>query len=261
MFIDFSNKKIKFNIIKSTFVPFFNPSQTKYLIDKYFSNSFNSEGVRLENFKIHKDSNLITLNLSKSDFYSLLTSNILYRKEIHEEEDEIFQILKKLKNQDVSDLTVLNKASFSNNLAVSVMLEDINLQKIIVKRTSKVAIGRSLVSVSVTGGVDYEDILDENPIFKTVKREVKEELGINISDKNITFEGIFIGPTKLQPIAICSVKINDNFQNLNFYGKDRKFEVEKITIVNDNDLKKYLKYPMTEASRFEIKRIIDKLTK
>ena len=141
------------------------------------------------------------------------------------------------------------------------MLEDINLQKIIVKRTSKVAIGRSLVSVSVTGGVDYEDILDENPIFKTVKREVKEELGINISDKNITFEGIFIGPTKLQPIAICSVKINDNFQNLNFYGKDRKFEVEKITIVNDNDLKKYLKYPMTEASRFQIKRIIDKLTK
>ena len=74
MFIDFSNKKLKFNIIKSTFVPFFNPSQTKYLIDKYFSNSFNSEGVRLENFKIHKDSNLITLNLSKTDFYFITKS-------------------------------------------------------------------------------------------------------------------------------------------------------------------------------------------
>ena len=261
MFIDFSNKKLKFNIIKSTFVPFFNPSQAKYLIDKYFSNSFNSEGVRLENFKIHKDSNLITLNLSKTDFYSLLTSNILYRKDIYEEDDEIFRILKKLKNQKVSDLTVLNKPNFSNNLAVSVMLEDINFQKIIVKRTPKVAIGDSLVSVSVTGGVDYEDVLDENPIFKTVKRELKEEMGIYVLDKNITVEGIFIGPKKLQPIAICSVKINEDLKNLNFYGTDTQFEVEEIHIVNDNELKDFLKYPMTEASKFQIRRIIDKALK
>lgn len=259
MFLDFNKKNIKFNLVQSNFCPIFTKSETRYLIDKYFTNSFNSQSVRLENIEINKNLDLITLNFSKTDFYSLLTSNIIYRKDIHEEDEKIAQKLQELQNQNVSDLTVLQNYNFSNNLAVSIIVEDVNSKKLLVKRTSKVAVGASLVCVSVTGGVDYDDISEPNPLFKTVKREIKEELGIVIENENIILEGIFIGSYKLQPVVICSVKLNKDFNRLKLYGADTEFEVDEIYVVTDEELQDYLEYPMTEASRFQIKKILNLL--
>lgn len=187
MFLDFNKKNIKFNLVQSNFCPIFTKSETRYLIDKYFTNSFNSQSVRLENIEINKNLDLITLNFSKTDFYSLLTSNIIYRKDIHEEDEKIAQI------------------------------------------------------------------------FKTVKREIKEELGIVIENENIILEGIFIGSYKLQPVVICSVKLNKDFNRLKLYGADTEFEVDEIYVVTDEELQDYLEYPMTEASRFQIKKILNLL--
>lgn len=258
MFLDFNKKNIRFNLIDTNFISIFTESETKYLVDKYYANSFNSASLRLENIDFDDTSNFVTINLSKTDFYSLLTSNILYSKEITVDNKIINSKVKYLKNQDVNDFNVLSKENFSNNLAISVMIEDKFSKKILVKRSSKVVIGNSLVSVAVTGAVDYLDILDKNPIFKSVKRELKEELGIVVSGKNINLDGIYIGPIKLQPIALCSVKLDVAFEELNLCGEDTEFEVDEIHIVTDQELEEYLKYPMTEASKFQIQMHINR---
>ena len=256
MYVDFNKKNIKINIVKSNFLPIFTKYETRYLINKYFNNSFNSQSVRLENIEIDKNSELVILNLSETDFFSLLTSNIIYRKDIKDDDENIKEKLQQFKNQDVNDLTVLNNNNFSNNLAVSVMIEDINSQKLLVKRTSKVAIGTSLISVSATGGVDFDTISNPNPISTTVKKEIKEELGLNIEEKQVVLEGIFIGQYKLQPVVICSVKLNNSFKDLKLYGEDTKFEIDEIHIVTNHELHNYLECPMSEAARFQIKKIL-----
>ena len=151
MFLDFNKKNIRFNLIDTNFISIFTESETKYLVDKYYANSFNSASLRLENIDFDDTSNFVTINLSKTDFYSLLTSNILYSKEITVDNKIINSKVKNLKNQDVNDFNVLSKENFSNNLAISVMIEDKFSKKILVKRSSKVVIGNSLVSVAVTG--------------------------------------------------------------------------------------------------------------
>lgn len=252
MFLDFNKKNIRFNLIDTNFISIFTENETKYLVDKYYENSFNSSSLRLENVEFDDASNFVTINLSKTDFYSLLTSNILYSKEIRVDNKIIDSKVKYLKNQDVNDFNVLSKENFSNSLAVSVMVEDKFSKKILVKRSSKVVIGNSLLSVAVTGAVDYLDILYKNPIFESVKRELKEELGIVVSAKNINLDGIYIGPIKLQPIALCSVKLDVSFEELKLCGEDTEFEVDEIYFVTDQELEEYLKCPMTEASKFQI---------
>ena len=106
--------------------------------------------------------------------------------------------------------------------------------------------------------LDYLDILDKNPIFKSVKRELEEELGIVVSGKNINLDGIYIGPIKLQPIALCSVKLDVAFEELNLCGEDTEFEVDEIHLVTDQELEEYLEYPMTEASKFQIQMHINR---
>lgn len=257
MFLDFNKKNIRFNLVDTNFISIFTENETKYLVDKYYENSFNSSSLRLENVEFDDTSNFVTINLSKTDFYSLLTSNILYSKEITVDNKIIDSKVKCLKNQDVSDFNVLSKENFSNNLAISVMIEDKFSKKMIVKRSSKVVIGNSLLSVAVTGAVDYLDILYENPIFESVKRELKEELGILVSVKNINLDGIYIGPVKLQPVALCSVKLDVAFEELNLCGKDTGFEVDEIYLITEQELEDYLEYPMTEASKFQIQAQIN----
>lgn len=98
MFLDFNKKNIRFNLIDTNFISIFTENETKYLVDKYYENSFNSSSLRLENVEFDDASNFVTINLSKTDFYSLLTSNILYSKEIRVDNKIIDSKVKYLKN-------------------------------------------------------------------------------------------------------------------------------------------------------------------
>lgn len=252
MYVSLKNKLVQFIHVPSTFIPFFSPSEVDFIVTNYFKGAFNSKTLRLEKIE-HAGKNSAVLSFSEVDFFSLLTSNILYnKKEIKEENEEIANKILNFQNMKVQDTNVIENLFFANNLAVSVLIEDVNKKKLIVKRGRELAVGADLVSVSVTGGVDFEDIYNSNPIFSAVKREVEEELGLNINDENITLEGIFIGENKLQPIALCSVKLTELAEDLNIHGADTKFEIEKFMWLEENEIDSLINAPMTEASRFHL---------
>lgn len=237
MFISFKNKKVSFNIIDSTFKSIFNKEEVEQLLKKYYKNKilFNSLSFRLENIQVNK--NNINLTLSKSDFYSLLTSNLLLNKV--EEVDIEYK----------KDSDILNNKSFSNNIAVSILIQDINGNFLLTKRSNNLAVGSSLISVSATGSFDYiEGISDfKKLVFSIVQKEIDEELNIKINIENLNIDGLFIDSKKIQPILICSVKLNEPFNITN-----KNFEVAFVKIVNRKELNKYLNSPITEASKFQI---------
>lgn len=237
MFISFKNKKISFNIIDSTFKSIFNKEEVEQLLKKYYKNKilFNSLSFRLENIQVNK--NQVNLTVSKSDFYSLLTSNLLLNK-VEELNIEYF------KNSDI-----LTNKSFSNNIAVSILIQDSNSNFLLTKRSNNLAVASSLISVSATGSFDYiEGISDfKQLVFSIVQKEVYEELNIKINIENLNIDGLFIGSKKVQPILICSVKLNEPFSITT-----KNFEVDYVKIVNRKELGKYLNSPITEASKFQI---------
>ena len=237
MFISFKNKKVLSNIIDSTFKSIFNKEELDRLLKKYYKNKtlFNALSFRLENIQVNK--NNINLTLSKSDFYSLLTSNLLLNKV-----EEVDMEYKK-------DSDILTNKSFSNNIAVSILIKDSNANFLLTKRSNNLAVGSSLISVSATGSFDYiEGISDfKQLVFSIVQKEVYEELNIKINIENLNIDGLFIGSKKVQPILICSVKLNEPFSITT-----KNFEVDYVKIVNRKELGKYLNSPMTEASRFQI---------
>lgn len=243
MFISFKNKKISFNIIDSTFKSIFNKEEVEQLLKKYYKNKilFNSLSFRLENIQVNK--NQVNLTVSKSDFYSLLTSNLLLNK-VEELNIEYF------KNSDI-----LTNKSFSNNIAVSILIQDSNSNFLLTKRSNNLAVGSSLISVSATGSFDYiEGISDfKQLVFSIVQKEVYEELNIKINIENLNIDGLFIGSKKVQPILICSVKLNEPFSITT-----KNFEVDYVKIVNRKELGKYLNSPITEASKFQILKEIKK---
>lgn len=256
MFFDFTHQFYKFSISDSKFISYFTDAEVEYICSKYFPTAFNSKGVRLVKIEQLTD-DMINLELAESDFFSLLISNILYRKYI-DEETKLKEKILKFKEQSVSDLTVLSQKNFANNLAISVLLQDNSGKFLLVKRTQNVVIGASLISVSVTGGIDLEDLQSKNPFYTAVKREVFEELGLKIQDSEISFKGIFIGPTKLQPIVICNVRLDRKFSEINLWdGKDGRFEFEKQIIVKTEELESILLSDMTEASRFQIESVLN----
>lgn len=243
MFISFKNKKISFNIIDSTFKSIFNKEEVEQLLKKYYKNKilFNSLSFRLENIQVNK--NQVNLTVSKSDFYSLLTSNLLLNK-VEELNIEYF------KNSDI-----LTNKSFSNNIAVSILIQDSNSNFLLTKRSNNLAVASSLISVSATGSFDYiEGISDfKQLVFSIVQKEVYEELNIKINIENLNIDGLFIGSKKVQPILICSVKLNEPFSITT-----KNFEVDYVKIVNRKELGKYLNSPITEVSKFQILKEIKK---
>ena len=251
MFFDLTQLECEFIKNESTYKSYFSVDEIAYLQKKYYPDAFNSKSVRLE--KIEQVSlNKVRIEFSESDFFSLLFSNILYREPYKEEtilEDKII----KYKSQEVCDTNVLSKKYFANNLAVSILIQDLKNNYLLVKRTNKLAIGASLLSVSVTGGVDIEDLNSNNPIQTAAKREVFEELGLELMDSEFFLKGIFIGPQKLQPIAICYAKLNQSFDEIkSLHGKDSKFEIDTHIFASNEELESFLSRNMTEASRFQI---------
>lgn len=249
MFINLSDKIVTFIKVPSKFFSFFSEEEIKRILRDYFPNAYNSNNVRLEG--IHFKNGMYFATLSKTDFFSLLCSNIIYRKKLLETVDKEKILL--FKKNNVNDMSVLDNNFFSNNLAVSVLISDTNNKYLLVKRASSLAIGANYFGVSVTGGIDDVDLESNDPFRSAVIREVLEELNIDVKPKDIIINGIYIGSEKLQPIVICRIYLKKDIiisDILN--GKDSLKENEEFFLYSKDDLLKINNYTMTEAAKFQI---------
>lgn len=233
MFISFKDAKVKVVNVESTFERGYTDEYLSSLLEQKYvgKHLFNGDCLRLEGIDI--SSKEVILKVSKTDYYSLLATN--------------------LSNKGfLTDYDVIGNSTLSNNLAVSVLIRDAKDELLLVERSSKVAVGSSMLSVSVTGGLDYIENLDENIILTTVKKEIQEELGLDVISDNVKVCGLFIGLKKLQPIILCDVKLDYSFDSLVLKPNE---EIKNIHITSKDCLVNYFSdYNMSEATMFHLKK-------
>lgn len=233
MFISFKDAKVKVVNVESTFERGYTDEYLSSLLEQKYvgKHLFNGDCLRLEGIDISFKE--VTLKVSKTDYYSLLATN--------------------LSNKGfLTDYDVIGNSTLSNNLAVSVLIRDVKDEFLLVERSSKVAVGSSMLSVSVTGGLDYIENVDENIILTTVKKEIQEELGLDVISDNVKVCGLFIGLKKLQPIILCDVKLDYSFDSLVLKPNE---EIKNIHITSKDCLVNYFSdYNMSEATMFHLKK-------
>lgn len=233
MFISFKDAKVKVVSVESTFERGYTDEYLSSLLEQKYvgKHLFNGDCLRLEGIDISFKE--VILKVSKTDYYSLLATN--------------------LSNKGfLTDYDVIGNSTLSNNLAVSVLIRDAKDELLLVERSSKVAVGSSMLSVSVTGGLDYIENVDENIILTTVKKEIQEELGLDVISDNVKVCGLFIGLKKLQPIILCDVKLDYSFDSLVLKPNE---EIKNIHITSKDCLVNYFNdYNMSEATMFHLKK-------
>lgn len=254
---------------QSTFLPMLNQKNKEAIISftKKTNNLFNGNIVRLDSIK-HSDDNVLQFDISMVTYYDSMTTNMLYHK-YHDKlgqlddnkpvEKNIKSIINNISNMGISSFTeIINNPFLANPLAVSVMIRDIDNDYCMVRRKNNLAVGASLLSVTVTGGVDDVDYETENPIISCAKRELMEELFLQCNDLSLDY--IAISKTKLQPIAIVNGKINDKWENIttNFArATDFSNEVNGFFIIHKEQLPAFIKNnKMTDAAYFHIHSIV-----
>lgn len=240
MYIDFKGRSVDFKLVDSTFIRLFNEIEIKSLLDRYYEGKYLFNGLcfRLEEIEESLDS--VVLKVSKTDFYSLLVTNLGNYK------------LGTLHSRGVTVCNVLSNRYFSNNLAISVLVVDSLGNVLLAKRTKGVAIGSEVYSTSVTGSFDYVDTVDANILFNLVSKEMMEELGISLGLGTLEVQGLYVGDDKLQPILLCKVRLAVVFKSLELKGVDTLVEVDKFLVVSIEDLKSCLDLELTQAARFHI---------
>jgi len=235
------------------------------------SNIFNGSAVRLD--KIENIENQISLHLSEVSFFDFMTSNMVYmsynnlisklEKDYNAKEDVV--LLNKVKNNiedkgipDSFDSVLINKG-LANIIAISVLVEDSIGNYGLVRRTSNLAIGSNLLSVTVTGSIDGIDFQENNPILSCVKRELKEE--INIEVEKIEFNSIAISKKKLQPIFILNCKIPQKWDDIIHLVKkadDYQKEIKEFYSIPKEFVIDFIEDEhLTDAGKYHLNKVIN----
>ncbi len=218
----------------STFSFYFSEEFQRDLISSMYSRAFNGSTVRLESMKVCSDGSIL-LGCSPLDFYSFLVSNLLV--------DSIELGLHNFTNY-------ITCPYLANSIAVSVLVYDSN-SVLLTKRSSKVALNPQTIGVSATGGVTYEDLQTSDCLRSAVVTEVKEELGLELEFKQVQVAGLYISQDKLQPVAICFVKVFD-LTVFELMGSDTTFEVESFIKVPYSELTTLTLKSSTDTSMFQL---------
>ncbi|MDD3340882.1 MAG: hypothetical protein PHN72_01585 [Bacilli bacterium] len=252
----------------TTFKSIFDNTDKEKLIEIYYrnkqnSNVFNGVSTRLDKIILNKQNCI--LEISKVNYFDLITSNMLYFKpnqwldnclsedELNFCKNKIGEIRGVIEGHKKLE-DIINNENISNIMAVSVLIEDMDGKIGITKRTSNVSMSSGFVSTSVTGSVDGENYLDDNPLIHCVNKEVFEELGLKINQ--IELKGLAISKTKLQPIFLFNAKLDDTWENViqkMKSAKDYKKEIEKFSIVSISDIPGLLtNNELSDATRYHI---------
>lgn len=211
----------------TTFSNPFTEEEIKFLIksDKK-KNLTNGRCVRLEDFS----GGVCTLGIV--GFFDFLSTNLVYlpaSKSLQSPVTGIKKILfddgfkreKALENKlkaiidtdgklDTFD-KVLKINSLANIVTVSALIEDKNGNLLLVKRGDRVVVSSGNFAVSAAGSVAEEDLDKENPFLECARREIKEELGLNV---DLTMACMVISKQKMQPAVLFKGKINKPFSEL-----------------------------------------------
>lgn len=229
---------------------------------------YNSECIRLES--ITTENHVTYIELSKTDFYSLIISNIIVsqisdfsrfvRENYGEKGNDYIQELTYYYStlKECGDFVeLITEGNLPNALATSVMVRDRHDNILLVKRTSNVGIGKNIYSVSATGAVDSEDWNKEDPIKSCARRELKEELNFDIPESRIELFDIVAGVNKKQPIAILNATVDIDLSKGVAgaeKGIDYELEIQKIHVCKISDINKILReQQFTEAAEFHLK--------
>ena len=227
MFISFQNG-YSISVVPSTYKPYFSTEFQQDYISTHYPTAFNGSTVRLENL-VQREDGSVSLSCSPLDFYSFLTSNLLAAPtEISSDTFENY----------------LTCSYLANVLAVSVLIYDSEFV-LLTNRSSDVSLSPNFLGVSVTGGVTSSDFDSFDVIQSSVLQELKEELGLEVDYTKVQVEGLYISKDKLQPVAICFVKVLD-LSTLGLRGIDTNFEVDH-----------FIKVPRCALSGLDLKDCTD----
>lgn len=218
----------------STFSSYFSEGFQRDLISLMYPRAFNGSTVRLESLSVCSDDSIL-LGCSPLDFYSFLVSNLLVGS---------------IELDSHNFTNYITCPHLANSIAVSVLVYDSKFV-LLTKRSPKVALSPQTVGVSVTGGITAEDLQTSDCLRSAVVTEVKEELGLDLEFKQIQVAGLYISQDKLQPVAICFVKVSD-LTVLGLSGSDTTFEVESFSKVLFSELTDLNLKGSTDTSRFQL---------
>ena len=183
------------------------------------SHLFNGDVIRLDKFIEYRE--CIDMYISPLSYFDSLVTNMLYHKysekalELGDTQEEriIKSSICRIAEAGVSDFeSIIDNENLANTIAVSCLIADASGKYGLVSRNQKVAIGKGLMGVTVTGAVDGTDYIMDDPILSCAKREAKEELGVMIRDAKVC--AIVISSKKLQPIFIVDAFIDDTWENI-----------------------------------------------
>lgn len=240
MFIPFQ-EGYSISYVPSTYTPYFSNEFQQDYISSNYPTAFNGSTVRLENIDRH-ESGAVSLTCSPLDFYSFLISNLLVTPtEITSDTFENY----------------LTCSYLANVIAVSVLIYD-SKSVLLTKRSATVSISPNSVGVSVTGGVTLNDLRSSDCLRSAVQIEVKEELGLSVSFADIIVSGLYISKDKLQPVAICFVKVSD-IRSLCLCGEDIEFEVQSFEFVSFHALSKLDLTSSTDTTQFHLNYFISEV--
>lgn len=232
-------------------------------------NVFNGSAVRLEKINIDKK---INFKISKSSYFDLLSTNIIYFKKeeildrlnnlrLYEDVKLIETIINKIETFSSNDSleNILNNNYLANTIAISVLVQDINGNFGLIRRGKNVAIGSGLLGVTASGGVDEVDYSETNPILSCVYRELQEELNIIPNSTKISY--VVMSKSKMQPIFLVNCSINESWNSIITKvknAKDYNSEVTKFYSVPGDVVINFIDGEnLTDAAYFHIYNSID----
>ena len=201
-------KGYSISVVPSTYTSYFSTEFQKDYISSNYPTTFNGSTVRLESL-VQREDDFVSLSCSHLDFYSFLTSHLL------------------VGSLDVTPSTFSDYLMYpylANVLAVSIIVYDSEFV-LLTNRSSDVSLSPNSLGVSVTGGVTSSDLETSDGVRSSVFQELKEELGLEVDYTEVQVEGLYISKDKLQPVAICFVKVLD-LSTLGLHGQDTDFEVD-----------------------------------
>lgn len=155
-----------------------------------------------------------------------------------------------------SGLETLMNQHLANPLAVSVLIQDSTGRWGVAARSRRVAVSSGQWGATVAGTVSPHDANapSDNPVFACARREVSEELGINIG--TITWDGLIIARQKMQPIALVSSRINRQWKDmipLIRNARDWSFENAALYAIHSDHLRYVIRHaPLTDAAAYHL---------
>ena len=157
--------------------------------------------------------------------------------------------------------SILQRNYLANTLAVSLLIQDRLGRFLLTKRNNAVGISSGFVSVTVTGAIDENDYLEQDPFRNCCQRELYEEMGYEMDRNLINPFMVVCGEKKLQPIVLANAIVDDITEVTSKIVQHQDFALENsgFSICSKLQLSTLLsdrRIRITEAARTHLESVI-----